>query len=206
MKKENLSVIIIDDDESICQSLKWLCESISLTVRTYNNPQHYLDTFDPRERGCLLVDVRMPFMSGLELIEAIKAKNSAIDVIVITAYGDIPMAVRSMKAGAVDFILKPFNEQVLLESIQQCLSKPKSLIIDDFWERFDELSAREKQVLQLILDGKLNKEIAFLLSIAISTVEAHRAKIMQKMKVKTLAELLKLCLQFDAFNSAAAMA
>ncbi len=202
MKKDIQSVVIIDDDNSICQSLRFLCESISLTVRTYTSPKEYLDTFEPRERGCLLVDVRMPFMSGLELIETIRAKNSAMDIIVMTAYGDIPMAVRSMKAGASDFILKPFNEQVLLESIQQCLSKPQGLAIDDFWERFDSLSAREQQVLQLILDGKLNKEIAYMLSIAISTVEAHRAKIMQKMKVKTLAELLRLCFQFDVFNTA----
>jgi two-component system response regulator FixJ len=202
MKKDNQSVIIIDDDNNICQSLRFLCESISLAVRTYNSPHEYLETFDRREQGCLLVDVRMPFMSGLELIDYIKAKNSALNILVMTAYGDIPMAVRSMKAGAVDFILKPFNEQALLESIQQCLNKPQAMAVEDLWERFDSLSAREQQVLRLIVEGKLNKEIAFMLSIAISTVEAHRAKIMQKMKVKTLAELLRLCFQFDVFKNA----
>jgi two-component system response regulator FixJ len=200
MKEEKLYITIVDDDEAICQSLRWLCETISLPVKTYNCPKKYLEHFDPKERGCLIVDVRLPFMSGLELIEYINSKKNHLSIIVITAYGDIPMAVRAMKAGAFDFVLKPFNEQNLLETIQKCLNKPKVLSVNDFAERFDNLTQREQQVLHLILEGKLNKEIAYSLSIAISTVEAHRARIMQKMQVKTLAELMKLCFQFHAEN------
>ncbi|KTC66618.1 two-component response regulator [Legionella adelaidensis] len=197
MREDNRTVTIIDDDPAICQSLRWLCETISLRVKTFACPKEYLEQFNPKEGGCLIVDVRMPYMSGLELIESLGSKKQNLSIIMITGFGDIPMAVRAMKAGAVDFILKPFNEQVLLETIQKCLNKPQSLSIDDFYERYNSLTLREQQVLSLILEGKLNKEIAYELEIAISTVEAHRARIMQKMGVRKLAELLKLCFQFE---------
>ncbi|RMX21072.1 DNA-binding response regulator [Legionella jordanis] len=200
MKEDKLNITIIDDDEAICNSLRWLCETINLPVKTYHSPKSYLDNFNPKERGCLIVDVRLPHMSGLELIEHINSKANHLSIIVITGYGDIPMAVRAMKAGAIDFVLKPFNEQNLLETIQKCLNRPKVISVDDFSERFETLTQREQQVLHLILEGKLNKEIAYALSIAISTVEAHRARIMQKMQVKTLAELMKLCFQFHSEN------
>ncbi|ASQ44784.1 response regulator transcription factor [Legionella clemsonensis] len=193
MNQNHPKVIIIDDDKTITDSLRWLCESISLPVKTYGCTKSYLAHHDVNERGCLIVDVRMPFMSGLELIEHLNTQKSSLATIVMTAYGDIPMAVRAMKAGAVDFVQKPFNAQALLETVQKCLNKVQDAKRTNFSERFNELTKRERQVLDLILEGKLNKEIAYELSIAISTVEAHRAKIMQKMHVKTLGQLMRFC-------------
>ena len=140
-------------------------------------------------------------MSGLELQEHLKTLKSQLHVIIITGYGDIQMAVRAMKAGAIDFILKPLNDQYLLETVQKCFSNSVDThSIDLINERISQLSQRERQIIDLILDGKLNKEIAYELSISISTVEAHRASIMHKMQAKNLAQLIKLYLQAQ-FNS-----
>lgn len=201
MSNEESTVFIIDDDEALCNSLSWLLQSVDLNVETYNSAQSYLLAHDSKRHGCLLVDVRMPQLSGLQLQEKLKELNSPLPLIVMTGHGDIPIAVRAMKAGAVDFITKPFNDQALLELIQQTIELDKKRYrvstIDkgtEVKERLATLTPREHEVLQRIIAGKLNKQIAAELAIAISTVEIHRAHVMKKMQTKTFAALVKMCI------------
>lgn len=196
MKSNNRTIFIIDDEVDVCDALRWLFESVHFKVETYTSAQLFLENYDASKQGCLLVDVRMPVMSGLELIENLKIRKNRLPVIIITGYGDIPMAIRAMKAGAIDFVLKPINEQCILEIVQKIVNKFVEVNTSEpIGDRIDRLSERERQVIDLILDGKLNKEIAFALSISMSTVEAHRANIMRKMQAKSLAHLIKLYLQ-----------
>lgn len=195
MPFNNATVYIVDDDPQICKSFRWLFESVNLKVETYENAKNFLDNYNETQNGCLITDVRMPIMSGIELLEHLNTKNNQLAVIIITGYGDIPMAVRAMKAGAYDFILKPVNHQDLLEVTQKCLKKNQITIPrpqSDFSERLNSLTKREKQIMDLVIEGKLNKQIAYDLNISISTVEAHRAKVMKKMHTKTLADLIKI--------------
>ncbi len=194
------TVFIIDDDTEVCAALRWLFESIHLNVETYHSAPLFLKQLKNNKPGCLIIDVRMPEMSGLELLEQLKVQKSRLPVIIMTGYGDIPMAVRAMKAGALDFFLKPFNDQYLLEIVQKYINQSinnHSFIhsTHDINERINCLSDRERQIIELIMDGSLNKEIAFKLSISLSTVEAHRANIMKKMKAKNLAHLIKMYAQ-----------
>ncbi|PWY54297.1 DNA-binding response regulator [Legionella qingyii] len=192
----NAAVFVVDDDPEICQSFRWLFESVNIPVHTYENAKSFLDSYDYMQKGCLIIDVRMPLMSGLELLEHLNASRNQLSIIMITGYGDIPMAVRAMKAGATDFILKPVNHQHLLEITQKCLKKMQSHSFlqpqSDFYERLERLTKRERQVMDLVIEGKLNKQIAHMLDISISTVEVHRANVMRKMETKTLAELIKI--------------
>ncbi|HHF7368103.1 TPA: response regulator transcription factor [Legionella bozemanae] len=189
----NKTVFVVDDDPEICKSFKWLFESINLQVQAYDNARGFLDSYT-NQQGCLIIDVRMPIMSGLELLEQLNASQNRLPVIVITSYGDISMAIRAMKAGAEDFIPKPVNHQNLLEVTQKCLKKNNSNTISQshFHERMNSLTKREKQVMNLVVEGKLNKQIAYDLNISISTVEVHRANVMRKMETKSLAELIKI--------------
>ncbi len=201
MAKSNSTIFIIDDEINVCNALSWLFKSVQFNVETYENAQLFLDKYSHEKQGCIIMDVRLPGMSGLELLEQLKTQKSHIPVIIITGYGDIQMAVRAMKAGAVDFLLKPFNDQCLLETVQKCINKTVSTSsIDLMQERVSSLSERERQIINLILDGKLNKQIAYELSISISTVEAHRANIMHKMQAKNVAQLIKIYLQVQ-FNN-----
>lgn len=196
MEKDNGIIYIIDDEIEVCGALKWLFESVQFKVETYASANNFLELYKPSMRGCLIVDVRLPGMSGLELLDHLKLKKPHLPVIMMSGFADIPMAVRAMKSGAIDFILKPFNEQCLLEAVQKCISQSTNhYSIELIHEHIASLSTREHQVIELILDGKLNKQIAFELSISISTVEAHRANIMRKMKAKNLAQLIKWYLQ-----------
>lgn len=191
-------VIIVDDDPEICASFRWLFESVNLRVQAYENAKDFLDNYDASQHGCLIIDVRMPIISGLELLEYLNTTKNQLSVIIITGYGDIPMAVRAMKAGAADFILKPVNHQDLLEVAQSCLKKNQNntfQLQSDFSQRINSLTKREKQIMDLVIEGKLNKQIAYELNISISTVEAHRAKVMKKMETKTLAALIRANLQ-----------
>ena len=200
MTKDDSLIYIVDDDPEVCSALAWLLQTVSLPVKTYLDAQAFLDDYQPHKPGCLIVDVRLPLMSGLELLEKLKVQKSLLPIIVITGYGDIPMAIRAMKSGAFDFILKPINEQYLIEIVYQCISQMDSIInYEHILTRIKQLSEREKQIIELILEGKLNKQIAHELSISISTVEAHRANIMNKMQAKNLAHLIKLCLQVQFY-------
>lgn len=192
--KKRKTVFVVDDHSQIRESFKCLYESVHLDVETYESGEVFLKEYDPQRKGCLITDVRMPFMSGIELVQRLDLTKGMLKVIFITGYGDIPMAVQAMKAGASDFLLKPVNIQYLLDITQKCLREisltntAKPL----FYEHIKSLTRREKEVMDLVVEGKLNKQIAHELNISMSTVEAHRAQVMRKMKVKTLADLIKV--------------
>jgi FixJ family two-component response regulator len=190
------TVFLIDDDPALCDAITWLLQSVGLNVVVHNNGQDYLATYDPLKPGCILLDIRMPVMGGFELFDELNKRNNRLPVIFITGHGDVPMAVRAMQEGAVDFILKPFNDQLLLEKVQKAIAidkeKRSKSIDSDSAKRLQQLTIREQEVLEKIVAGKLSKQIAFDLKISESTVDFHRGNLMRKMKVKTIAELVKL--------------
>lgn len=195
-KLNDQTVFIIDDDPSLCDALRHLFQSIHLKVETYLDAQSFLNNYKYNKEGCLIIDVRMPGMSGLELLEHLSAQKDRLPVIIITGYGDMSMAIRAMKSGAHDFILKPFNDQYLIETIQKCIDKSVTTNKTEYViARFKLLTERERQVIHLISEGKLNKEIAYEFGVSMSTIEAHRASIMRKMQAKNIAQLIKLYLR-----------
>lgn len=204
-------VYVIDDDQAMVESLSWVIESVGLKVKTYTRAQDFLDEYDPQLPGCLLLDVRMPGISGpelqIKLNELSEQGVSVPPIIFISGHGDVPLAVRVMKAGAVDFLTKPFNDQILLESINKAIRADKAIREKrqesaEAHAKFALLSAREAQVLQGIVAGKANKVISAELKISLKTVEAHRASLMKKMGVKSVPELVKLVLANNVEESA----
>ena len=199
---EETTVFVVDDDKIVCESLKWLISSIDIPVETHTSPTEFLEQFDTSRSGCLVLDVRMPEMSGLELMKKLHENDVYLPTIMITAHGDVPMAVRALKAGALDFVQKPFNEQELLESVQKALSvdertrRARTLAVD-VKERLATLSPREREVLSLVVEGISNKEIAKRLDISYRTVEVHRAKVMDKMGVESLPELVRSVMSLE---------
>jgi two-component system response regulator FixJ len=193
-------VYVVDDDQAMVESLSWVIESVGLKVKTYTRAQDFLEHYDPKQSGCILLDVRMPGMSGPELQTKLTAFGlPTLPIIFISGHGDVPLAVRVMKAGAVDFLTKPFNDQVLLESINKALrtdknNRDKQQESAQAEAKFALLSHREVQVLQGIVAGKQNKVVSAELKISLKTVEAHRASVMKKMGVKSVPELVKLVL------------
>ena len=196
-------VYVIDDDQAMAESLSWVIESVGLKAKTYTRAQDFLLEYDPQVPGCLLLDVRMPGMSGPELqlkLNELHAQGTSVPpIIFISGHGDVPLAVRVMKAGAVDFLTKPFNDQILLESINKAIrtdqaNREKWQVSAEAHAKFALLSVREAQVLQGIVAGKANKVISAELKISLKTVEAHRASLMRKMSVKSVPELVKLVL------------
>ena len=193
-------VYVVDDDQAMVESLTWIIESVGFKVQAYTRAQDFLDHYHPNQHGCLLLDVRMPGMSGPELQTRLKSMGSpTLPIIFISGHGDVPLAVRVMKAGAIDFLTKPFNDQVLLESINKALrvdkaNREKRQECAQARAKFALLSPREIQVLQGIVAGKPNKVVSAELNISLKTVEAHRASVMKKMGVKSVPELVKLVL------------
>jgi two-component system, LuxR family, response regulator FixJ len=193
-------VYVVDDDQAMVESLSWVIESVGLKAKTYTRAQDFLDQYDPLQPGCLLLDVRMPGMSGPELQTKLNDLGSpSLPIVFISGHGDVPLAVRVMKAGAIDFLTKPFNDQVLLESINKALridkaNREKQEESAQAEAKFALLSHREVQVLQGIVAGKQNKVVSAELNISLKTVEAHRASVMKKMGVKSVPELVKLVL------------
>ncbi len=190
-------IYIVDDDSAVRESLRWLLESAGHSVETFDSAATFLRTYRNDGPGCLLLDVRMPGMSGLELQETLRERGITTPIIIITGHGDVPMAVQAMKAGAVEFIEKPFNDQVLLDRIQQCVAMDRQRREDtaarsDILDRSDRLTPREREVLDAVVAGKPNKIIADDLNISIKTVEIHRARGMTKMEAGSLAELVTL--------------
>jgi FixJ family two-component response regulator len=195
-------VHLVDDDEALRDSLVWLVESQGFRVAAYESAEAFLAAWSPRMSGCLILDVRMPGMSGLELYERLTDMQSTLPVIFITGHGDVPMAVAALKKGAVDFIEKPFNDKDMLRLIETCLAldreqREKRLHTAELRRMIGLLTQREREVLDLIIAGKLNKQIADILSISIKTVEVHRARVMEKMEARTLAELVQRVLAVD---------
>ena len=199
----DLTVFVVDDDEEVRDAMKLLMNSVGLKVETFASGEEYLDQFDPARPGCLLLDVRMQGISGLDVQERLALEQVQPPIIIITGHGDVPMAVRAVKAGAVDFIEKPFNEQVLLDSVHRALEldgehRGRALKLADISARLQRLTPREREILDLVVGGRRNKEIAGELGISQSTVEAHRAKVMEKMQAESLSDLMRMMLSLQA--------
>jgi two-component system response regulator FixJ len=192
----DLTVYIVDDDEAVRDSLQILLESVGLKAVTFSSGMPFLEAASSLAPGCVLLDVRMPDMDGLEVQERLNAKGVRLPVIVITGHGDVPVAVRAMKAGALDFVEKPFTEDAILGSIRVALAragerKRGATNSDEIQARLALLSAREREVLDGLVAGLPNKTIAYDLGISPRTVEIHRARVMEKMQAKSLSELVR---------------
>ena len=193
------TVYVIDDDEAVRDSLQWMLEGKDYRVRCFDSAESFLNRYDAREVACLIIDIRMSGMTGLELQSRLLEARSPLPLAFITGHGDVPMAVDTMKKGAMDFIQKPFNEEQLVPLVERMLDQAKesfaeyqnSAARDALMAR---LTLRESQVLERIVAGRLNKQIADDLGISIKTVEAHRANIMEKLNANTVADLLKVAL------------
>jgi FixJ family two-component response regulator len=197
------TVYVVDDDEAVRDSLQWLLEGKDFRVRCFESAESFLTRFDPREIACLIADIRMGGMSGMELQDRLIERQSPLPIVFITGHGDVPMAVESMKKGALDFIQKPFNEDQLVGLVERMLDTARGLfaVHQQAANRealLGKLTTRESQVLERIVAGRLNKQIADDLGISIKTVEAHRANIMEKLGANTVADLLKIALGSNA--------
>ena len=193
------TVHVVDDDEAVRDSLQWLLEGKDYRVRCFDSAESFLSRFDAREVACVLADIRMNGMSGLELQDKLIERKSPLPIVFITGHGDVPMAVASMKKGAMDFIEKPFKEEELVSLVERMLEKARVAFSQQLEAAsrdalLSRLTAREAQVLERIVAGRLNKQIADDLGISIKTVEAHRANIMEKLNANTVADLLKTAL------------
>ncbi len=201
-KRSDPVVWVVDDDEAMRSSLKWLIESVGMRVESFSSANAFLDGHYPGRFGCLLLDVRMPGMSGLELLDHLSREQMLPPTIIITGHGDVPMAVRAMKTGATDFIEKPFNDEVLLDSIRRALTAEEERRIGtsqvaEITDRMEHLTPREHEVMLMVTDGKSNKEIANALGVSAKTIEAHRARVMEKMQAGSLAELVRMVIAVE---------
>lgn len=199
------TIFIVDDDEAVRDSLRWLLEANGYRVKCFAAAEDFLQYYDPDQVGVLIVDVRMPGMSGLELQENLLARKATIPMVFITGHGDVPMAVNTMKKGAIDFLEKPFNEADLRSIVARMIEQAIELANQAEQQRthdevLSRLTVREQQVLERIVAGRLNKQIAGDLNISIKTVEAHRANIMEKLEVTTVADLMKIALAKSGEN------
>jgi two-component system response regulator FixJ len=197
MKDLPQAVFVVDDDDAVRDSLRLLLKSAGMACEVFSSAQQFLTTYEPSQPGCLVLDVRMPGMSGLEMQQELSLRGAMIPVIFITGHGDIPMAVEAMQHGAFDFLQKPFRDQELLDRVQRALMRDMENRIrlrqtDKIRERLATLSPREREVLELVTQGKANKMVAGDLGVSQRTVEIHRAHVMQKMEAGSLAELVRM--------------
>ncbi len=200
MKQIGSCVHVIDDDAAVRDSLRLLIESVGLRAKAYESAAEFLETCAPDAAGCILLDVRMPGMSGLELQERLNSRGATMPIILITGHGDVSMAVRAMKAGALDFIEKPFSDQVLLDRVHLALEKDarqraQQVIETEIEQRFALLSPRERTVMSMVVSGMSNKAIAADLGLSQKTVEVHRAHVMSKVNADSLAELVQMAIR-----------
>lgn len=198
------TVFVVDDDEAVCDALGMLLRASGMRVETFNSAQAFLNIYRPQRAGCLLLDIRMPGMSGLDLQDELHKRRYAIPIIFLTGHGDVPLAVRALKRGAIDFIEKPHEEERLVLAVANALhadaerrreqwkAAPSSTTSSDFNARLATLSEREREVMELMLAGKLTRQIAETLCISVKTVEFHRARIREKLGAVSQAHLLSL--------------
>lgn len=197
MKNADAIVFVVDDDPSIREAIKSLVNLAGLRVETFGTAQEFLRNERPDLPGCVVLDVELPGLSGLDLQRELAAHGIKLPIIFITGYGDVPMSVRAMKAGALEFLTKPFRDQDLLDAIQQALERDRaarhqSKEIAELRKRFDALTSREREVMSLVVAGWLNKQIGFELKISEITVKIHRGRVMNKMGAQSLAELVRM--------------
>ena len=195
-------IYVVDDDEAMRDSMTWLLEGEGYTVACFDSAADFLGAWRSSLRGCIVLDVRMPEMSGLELQEKLDSIGSHLPIIFVTGHGDVPMAVGALQRGACDFIEKPFHNEDLLARIERALELDSQIAArqqrdNAIASRLDQLTQREREVMQLVVAGKLNKQIADELDISMKTVEAHRARVMEKMGVRTLADLVKIVMSVN---------
>lgn len=197
MKNNKPTVHVIDDDELVLDFVTQLLTAENYQVKTYNSADYFLDTFKDPGIGCLVIDLRLPGISGLDLHQTLIEKDIDLPFIIITCYGDVSTAVRAMKAGAMDFIEKPLIAQVLLERIHKCIEKHNEIrnekaVRNDFKERMELLTTREREVMDLVVEGMQNKDMAAQLGISIKTIEVHRANAMEKMNASSIVDLVRM--------------
>jgi two-component system response regulator FixJ len=201
-------VHVVDDDDAMRHSLLFLLECDGIEARSYESALDFLEKLPSMERGCIVTDIRMPGMSGLELVTTLKEGGVSDPVIVITGHGDVPLAVEAMKAGVSDFLEKPFDDQQLLSAVRRALDRGRDIAAEDaeqreIAERIAALSGREREVLDGLIEGKPNKIIAFDLGISARTVEIYRANVMTKMQAKSLSELVRMTIAVQPRRGAA---
>ena len=197
MTQSEPTVFVVDDDPAVLRGLRLLMKSVKLNVETYSSAQEFLDSYNPVQPGCLLIDMRMPGISGLELQEILQSRNILIPTIIITGYGEVTDAVQAMKKGAIDFIEKPFNGQYLLDQVHKAIAEDAQIRKKQAQQQVVSaslalLTPREREVMDVVVTGKANKVIALELGLIMKTVEFHRAQMMKKMKVDSVAELVDL--------------
>lgn len=201
------TAFVIDDDAAARDSIRWLLESVQQRVETFASAAEFLSSWKPWQRGCVVLDVRMPGMSGLELQDWFVAHRIDLPIIFVTGHGDVSMAVRAMRNGAVDFLEKPFNDQALIERVRNAIELDRRQQAAraehaDTWERYAQLTPREREVMQLVIDGLPSKEIATSLDLSQKTVEVHRAHIMRKLGVRGVADLVRVTVAAGLANRA----
>ena len=202
MKDPQVTVFVIDDDEAVRNSLRLLLKSVGLPVKMFGSAKEFLPSYDPHQPGCMVLDIRMPGMSGLELLQQLNLRGATIPVVFITGHGDIPMAVEAMQNGAFDFLQKPFRDQDLIDRVQRALERDASTraqlkATDKIREHLDTLTPREREVLELVTAGKPNKVMAADLGVSQRTIEIHRARVMEKMQARSLAQLVRMVLDLQ---------
>ena len=200
MTNQELTVFIIDDDQAVRDSLADLMDSVGIKVQTFANANDFLASYSTDCLGCLVLDIRMPGMSGLELQQELNRREALLPVILITGHGDIPMAVQAMRQGALDFLQKPFRDQELLDRVNHALKScnkehDSQQQTHSVKEHIHNLTPREHQVMQMIVEGKANKVIAIDLGLSQRTIEVHRKNVMQKLEARSLAELVRIVTQ-----------
>ena len=196
MGREEPLIYVVDDDEGVRDSLTLLLKAVGLQGQAFSSAAEFLHNYDPEQHGCLVTDIRMPGMSGLDMQTELNKRGAPIPLIFITGHGDVPMAVDAMKSGALDFIEKPFRDQELLDRVHQALTwdkerRTKNLEILAIRERLATLTPRETEVMERVAQGQANKVIAMDLEVSQRTVEIHRARVMEKMGVRSVAKLVR---------------
>ena len=200
---DEATVFIVDDDEAVRDSLSFLMQSVGLPTESFDSADSFLQASPTERAGCLLLDIRMPGMSGLELQGVLEEREIHLPVIFISGHADVPMAVRALKAGAFDFVEKPFNDQLLLDCVQRAIESDRQkrqneAQLDEWRARMETLTPREVEVMELVVDGAANKVISATLGVSLKTVEAHRARVMDKLKADSLSHLVRMSVVLKA--------
>ena len=198
MQDEQAMVFVVDDDESVRESLESLIRSAGLRVLAFASAQEFLESPRDDVTSCLVLDLRLPGQSGLDLQKRMTELNIQIPIVFITGHGDIPTSVRAIKAGAVEFLTKPFRDQALLDAIHQAIERHQTVRqhqadVAEIDHRYETLTPREREVMELVVSGLLNKQVAAKLSVSVVTVKVHRSQVMHKMRAGSLAELVRMC-------------